>query len=265
MARSGSGRARCHQRNALAALAAAACDGSASVLGQRANVDGCDAKAIPERTFFLWEGRAYSYAEADRRVTRIAVALYRCGVRSGQSVGLLMDNHPDCLTALAALSRLGAIPALINPAARGTALSHALTVTQVQELIVCEDSAALGETLGVRRLFIGGSAERSNFSDEDVNLESLVSELPESIPKNPGRASDIACLMFTSGTTGKPKAVKISNRRWLMAATAATAGCDLTPTDTVYCCLPLHHGTGLLLAVGGALLGGCRLAIAPRF
>lgn len=223
------------------------------------------AKAIPERTFFLWEGRAYSYAEADRRVTRIAGALYRCGVRSGQSVGLLMDNHPDCLTALAALSRLGAIPALINPAARGTALAHALTVTQVQELIVCADSAALGETLGVRRLFIGGSAEKSNLSDGDINLESLVSELPESLPKNPGRASDIACLMFTSGTTGKPKAVKISNRRWLMAATAATAGCDLTPTDTVYCCLPLHHGTGLLLAVGGALLGGCRLAIAPRF
>ena len=223
------------------------------------------AKAIPERTFFLWEGRAYSYAEADRRVTQVAAALYQCGIRSGQHVGLLMDNHPDCLTALTALSRLGAIPALINPSARGAALSHALQVTQVRELIVHASSRDLAETFGVTRLVIGGNPSMTKLSDGEIDLESIRAELPSERPPNPGRAADLACLMFTSGTTGKPKAVKISNRRWLMAATAAAAGCDLTPNDTVYCCLPLHHGTGLLLAAGGALLGGCRLAIAPRF
>ena len=223
------------------------------------------AKAIPERTFFLWEGRAYSYADADRRVSRIAAALYQCGIRSGQNVGLLMDNHPDCLTALAALSRLGAIPALLNPATRGAALSHALTVTKVRDLIALANSPDLTETFGVRRLLIGGSPVSVTNGDTTIDLESIRAELPAALVPNPGRASDIACLMFTSGTTGKPKAVKISNRRWLMAAIAASAGCDLTPNDTVYCCLPLHHGTGLLLAAGGALLGGCRLAIAPRF
>lgn len=234
------------------------------------------ARAIPDRTFFLWEGRAYSYAEADRRVSQIAAALYACGVRSGQTVGLLMDNHPDCLTALAALSRLGAIPALLNPATRGAALSHALQVTQVRDLIALASSPDLTETFGVRRLLIGGAGslsakesesgtESKSAAESAVDLESVRADFPSGVQPNPGRACDIACLMFTSGTTGKPKAVKISNRRWLMAAIAATSGCDLTPNDTVYCCLPLHHGTGLLLAAGGALLGGCRLAIAPRF
>ncbi|MBL8636845.1 MAG: long-chain-acyl-CoA synthetase [Myxococcales bacterium] len=236
------------------------------------------ARAIPDRTFFLWEGRAYSYQEADRRVTQIAAALYACGVRHGQTVGLLMDNHPDCLTALSALSRLGAVPALLNPSTRGAALSHALQVTQVRDLIALSSSPDLVETFGVRRLLIGGAASplakeslakeslaKESLAKESVDLESIRADFPASVQPNPGRASDIACLMFTSGTTGKPKAVKISNRRWLMAAIAATSGCDLTPNDTVYCCLPLHHGTGLLLAAGGALLGGCRLAIAPRF
>lgn len=221
------------------------------------------AQSIPDKTFFLWEGRAYSYADADRRVSAIAGALYACGIRSGQTVGLLMDNHPDCLTALAACSRIGAIPALLNPATRGAALSHALQITQVQDLISLASAPSLTETYGVRRLILGGG-ERSA-DPQVIDLESISTELPSTVLQNPGRASDIACLMFTSGTTGKPKAVKISNRRWLMAATAAASGCDLTQADTVYCCLPLHHGTGLLLAAGGALLGGARLAIAPRF
>lgn len=224
------------------------------------------AQTIPDRTFLLWEGRAYSYADADRRVSAMAGALYACGIRSGHTVGLLMDNHPDCLTALVACSRIGAIPALLNPATRGAALAHALQVTQVRDLISLASAPDLTQTYGVRRLILGGGPrDPLQSSQQVVDLETIAADLPSILVQNPGHASDIAWLMFTSGTTGKPKAVKISNRRWLMAATAAATGCDLTQADTVYCCLPLHHGTGLLLAAGGALLGGARLAIAPRF
>ncbi len=90
-------------------------------------------------------------------------------------------------------------------------------------------------------------------------------DLPESVVVNPGRAEDLALLMFTSGTTGLPKAARITNRRWAMAALGAAASCRLTPRDTVYCCLPLHHSTGQLVAVGGALVGGARLALAEKF
>jgi len=90
-------------------------------------------------------------------------------------------------------------------------------------------------------------------------------DLPESVALNPGRARDLALLMFTSGTTGMPKAARITNRRWAMAALGAAATCRLTPRDTVYCCLPLHHSTGQLVAVGGALIGGSRLALAEKF
>jgi putative long chain acyl-CoA synthase len=227
------------------------------------------AAAIPDHTCFLWEGRASSYAEVDARTSRIAGALHASGLRAGQNVGLLMENHVECLIALAALSRIGAVPVLINPAARGTALQHALRVTSVQDLILAPGSRTLSDVPGVRRLLIGAGGKSESAAGtappDTLDLDALEAELPAGFAQNPGRAADLAFLLFTSGTTGQPKAARVSNRRWLMAATGAAAGCDLAPTDTVYCCLPIHHGTGLLLAVGGALIGGSRLALAPRF
>lgn len=234
------------------------------------------ARVLSDHCFFLWEGRAFTYAEADRRVTHLAGALYGCGILPGQTVGLLFDNHPDCLTALLAAGRLGVTCAIFNPNLRGAALAHALDVTQVRDLISLRSVDELpGLPSTVRRLFLGkpeaaaASAQTPKtpaaHATAAVDLENAWAALPDTVPLDAGRAGDIACLLFTSGTTGKPKAVKISNRRVLLAATAAAAGCHLTPKDTVYCCLPLHHGTGLLLAAGGALLGGSRLAVAPRF
>ncbi len=253
------------------------------------------ARSLPQQTFLLWEGRAYTYAEANRRVQRIAAALYACGVRPQQPVGLVMDNHPDCLTALAALSRIGSVAVVLNPAAHGVAFQHALEVTGIADVILGTPSHTRRDTGRLRRLHIGStegrfppdasahtmpasttpasapastaapSASASDRTAPDVDLDRIDAAWPAGLPENPGCAADLAFLMFTSGTTGKPKAARISNRRFVMAAVAASAGCALTPTDTVYCSLPLHHGTGLFLAAGGALVAGSRLAIAPRF
>lgn len=239
------------------------------------------ARALPNQTLLLWEDRAYSYAEANARVSHIAAALYHAGLRPGQPVGLLMDNHPDCLTGLAAISRLGGVAVLLNPALRGAAFAHALRVTGVADVLVAPPSHAHPELLPdgptaesaerrpLRRLLLGTSRPDPTApklaQPGDIDLESLDGSWPAGLKRNPACAADIACLMFTSGTTGKPKAARITNRRFLFAATAASAGCALTPTDTVYCCLPLHHATGLILAAGGALVAGSRLALAPRF
>ena len=231
------------------------------------------ARALPNQTFLLWDDRAYTYAEANQRVNHIAAALYQAGVRPGQAVGLVMDNHPDCLTALAALSRLGAVAVLLNPAMRGAALSQAMQVTGVKDVIVAPPSQAVPDLLDAcragHRLLIGSPnlpAHPDGISGpNDIDLERLDPSWPRGLARNPGRASEVACLMFTSGTTGQPKAARITNRRMLFAATAACAGCALTPTDTVYLCLPLYHATGLVLAACAALVAGSRLALAPRF
>ena len=70
---------------------------------------------------------------------------------------------------------------------------------------------------------------------------------------------------LTAGRGKKPRAAKITNQRWAFSAYGTAAACTLSPRDTVYCCLPLHHPAGMLVTVGGGLVGGSRLALASHF
>ncbi len=234
----------------------------ASMLGEQA-------AAIPERTFFLWRGKAYSYREADARVNQTLCALVACGVKPGDHVGVLMSNSPGYLTAVVALNRVGAVAALINTGARGRSLEQALAAAAVDLLITDgEHAAGLAGALPDGKLLVldrGTAALPPGAVDLDARLDLTSSDPPAGLPINQGRGRDLALLMFTSGTTGLPKAARITNQRAILAALGTAACCRLTWRDTVYCCLPLHHATGLLVACGSALAGGARLALAPRF
>ncbi len=225
------------------------------------------ADAIPDSDFFLWGEKAWTWAEANARVNRYVNALLAAHIGTGDHVAVLMDNHPDYLTVVCALNRMGAVSVLLNSGARGASLRHALEVAPSCALVV---DAAHAEDASLHfdgPLLLAGS-ERSGV-EAIKQLETLAPEsavtLPDTLRANNGRGEDVAMLMFTSGTTGLPKAAKITNRRWAMAALGAAAACRLTDRDTVYCSLPLYHATGLLVGCGGALVGGSRLALAPKF
>src|SRR5262249_5192875 len=99
-----------------------------------------------------------------------------------------------------------------------------------------------------------------------VSIDAAVASAdPAQAPAASAPAGELAMLLFTSGTSGLPKAARITNRRIILGALGSAAACALTPADTVYCALPLYHATGILVACGGALVGGARLALAPRF
>jgi acyl-CoA synthetase (AMP-forming)/AMP-acid ligase II len=229
------------------------------------------ARAIPDAPFFLWEGRAWSYREADQRTSRAAHVLWRRGVRAKQRVGILMDNHPDYLVLLAALSRLSAVAVLLPAEARGRSLAHAADIADLSLLVTGPaHAAAVRETLPkIPALLIGAARAKGQLPADllclDDEIEAAPPALPDGVEVDRGRADEVALLLFTSGTTGLPKAARISNRRCILGGLGAAAGCALTPADTVYCCLPLYHATALLVAAGGALIGGSRLALAPRF
>src|SRR5699024_9977941 len=87
-------------------------------------------------------------------------------------------------------------------------------------------------------------------------LDPNVFEPPEGLEVDAGIGKETAFLMFTSGTTGLPRAARITNRRWAMAGLGTAAALQLTNRDTVYCSLPIYHATGLLIGCGGALTGG---------
>ncbi len=226
------------------------------------------AASNPEGTFFLWEGRAFSYAQADRRVDNIVRGLIRCGVRRGEPVAVLMGPRPSYLSVTAALSRLGAVPILLSPGRDVATLREAIHGSAPRFLIADRESAALGKELVDEVLVLGAAHEQRALPSGVTDMELIdpdAVDLPGWYEPNPGCARDLALIMLTAGRGKKPRAAKITNQRWAFSAYGAAAACTLSPRDTVYCCLPLHHPAGMLVTVGGGLVGGSRLALATGF
>nr|MBA3819620.1 alpha/beta fold hydrolase [Deltaproteobacteria bacterium] len=95
---------------------------------------------IGDRTFFLWRGRAFTYAEANRRVDAVVRGLVASGLRTGQQVGVMMKSRPSHLTVVTAINRLGAVAVLLSPDTADAALPRALELGETDVLIVDPDT-----------------------------------------------------------------------------------------------------------------------------
>lgn len=233
------------------------------------------ARAIPERTFFLFRGRAFSYADANRRVDAVVRGLLAAGILEGQHVGVLMRSRPSHLTVVAALNRLGAVAVLLSPDTPAEVLPAALALGEATAVIADPDSAPLARGTGRPVLVLGGVGEVPWTPGTPrvlpagvVDLEAIDPEAvvpPAWYRPDAARARDLAMIFVSSGRHEPPRATRISNRRWAFSALGAAAAATLSTRDTVYCCLPLHHPSGTLVAAGSALVGGARLALASVF
>lgn len=235
------------------------------------------ARRIPDRTFFLFRGRAFTYADANRRVDAVVRGLIAAGIRPGQQIGVMMSSRPSHLTVTAALNRLGAISVLLSPETPDAVLPRALRLGEVEALVVDPEAAARarGAGAGAPILVLGGAGlvpwtpgQPRVLPPGVIDLEAIDPDavpLPPWYRPDPGRARELAMVFVSSGQHAPPRATRITNRRWAYSALGAAAAATLTTSDTVYCCLPLHHPSGTLVATGSALVGGARLALASRF
>ncbi|OBJ90823.1 AMP-binding protein, partial [Mycobacterium sp. 1245852.3] len=221
----------------------------------------------PQGEFLLFDGRVHTYEAVNRRVNNVVRGLIDVGVRQGDRVGVLMETRPSALVAIAALSRLGAIAVVMRP---DTDLAASVRLGGVTELLT--DPTNLDAVLGSDRqglrqvLVLGGGESRDLHLPEDsdvIDMEQIdpdAVELPGWYRPNPGLARDLAFIAFTAAG-GELVARQITNYRWAVSAfgTASTAALDRR--DTVYCLTPLHHESALLVSLGGAVVGGTRIAL----
>lgn len=235
------------------------------------------AARIGDRTFFLWRGRAFTYAEANRRVDAIVRGLLACGIKSGTRVGVMMMSRPSHLSVVAACSRLGAVAVLLSPETTDEVLPRALDLGEVEVLIVDPETAARARAAtSIKVMVLGGVGEQGELPPGMerpkrvippgvIDMETIDPETvtpPAWYKPDGGRARDLAMIFVSSGKHQPPRATRITNRRWAFSALGAAAAATLTTRDTVYCCLPLHHPSGTLVVSGSALAGGARLALA---
>lgn len=153
-------------------------------------------------------------------------------------VGVLLGNTPEMLTALAAAGLGGYVLCGINDTRRGEALARDIRRADVQILLTDEAHATLldGLDLADVRVLTVGTAD----------WKELIDQAPALIPHREVSATDTFMLIFTSGTSGDPKAVKMMHAMVVLAGAALTGRFELTPDDVCYLSMPLFHSNGIL-------------------
>ena len=226
------------------------------------------ARNQPNDACFLFSDRVHTYAAVDTRITNVVKGLINVGVRQGDHVGVVMETRPSALVTVAALSRLGAVAVLLPPS---QSLPELLQLSSVTDVVADPEHAARVTDAGARALVLGGGGgERdlpADLGEGVVDLERIdpeAVELPRWYRPNPGRGGDLAFVFFTR-STGKWQTKLVTNHRWAASAFGTASAARLTTASTVYCLSPLHHPSGLLTAVGGAVAGGSRIALSRGF
>ena len=218
-----------------------------------------------------------TWAEFNALANRYAHLLKSSGVKRGDVVSVMMENRIEFLALLMGANKIGVVAGLINTNLRQRPLSHCITVTASKKCIFgAEVQDAIQEVkdeLGLREgedYFVvpdsGDAApEPANWA---IDAAAASAEQPQTNPPDTAETTlgETAMYIFTSGTTGLPKAAILSNRRYLASAQlAGTAGLRCTPEDRLYICLPLYHGTGLMIGAGAAFATGASMFVRRRF
>lgn len=224
---------------------------------------GEQAAEAPDGEFLLFDGRVHSYEAVDRRINNVVRGLIDVGIRQGDAVGVLMQTRPSALVAIAALSRLGAVAVLMPPDGN---LGEAARLGGVSEILTDPTNLEAARQLDLQVLVLGGGESRDLHLPADagvIDMEQIdpdAVELPGWYRPNPGYARDLAFIAFST-TGGGLTAKQITNYRWALSAFGTASTATLSSSDTVYCLTPLHHQSGLLVALGGAVVGGARIAL----
>lgn len=202
-------------------------------------------------------GRTTSWAELDDRVRRVATALRRSGISRGSRVGVLLRNHPAFLETVFAAARIGAIVVPINIRLAPPEVRDCVERSRVS-LLLSEDTfatllAALGDVLAPQRIVLLESrADSLSYGD-------WLSEPPESGAPESMHVEDPALLMFTSGTSGRPKGALLTHAN-IVSVAAGARGCDgiraedrlVLPVPLAFCG-PLVAASMPVLAAGGTV------------
>nr|WP_040533836.1 long-chain fatty acid--CoA ligase [Gordonia rhizosphera] len=217
----------------------------------------------PDRPAITYEGRTQTYAEFSDRVDRMAAALAAGGISPGDRVGYLGLNHPMFLTAMFATARAGATFVPLNFRLTGPELAYILGDAGVHTLFADTDLAervdSIDTDLPVRRRVAVTTAPGWETAEDLIMQHEPLRE-----PYHPA-SSEPAVIMYTSGTTGRPKGAVLSHGNLFWNNVNALLSFDTVTDDVTYTAAPLFHIGGLNVTTLITLQKGGHVVLAHAF
>ncbi len=226
-----------------------------------------------DEAFILFEEQRISFAQMNARANQVAHAALEAGLKQGDVVALLMLNRPEYVVTWLGLAKAGIVTALINTTATGDVLAHALRQVNVRGLIVgselVEAVAALPKDalpeLVWEQSETGADRSPHGFGDLNAAMAAASDGNPDEALRAGLTMADTLYMIFTSGTTGLPKAAKMSHMRFLNAGEMMAGLMQFGEGDTFYCMLPLYHGAGGMVVPSVSLATGRPFVLRRKF
>lgn len=214
-------------------------------------------KKHPDRVGFISGNTRITFREFDQSVDRIAAGLQKIGVVKGDRVALLLGIDIDFPMVFLALMKLGAIAVPLNTRFKGEELAYEINDSESKVLIVDEEYWSSIDSVRehlktVENIYFNGPVVPEgarSLSDLRDNKEMQFSR------DNPGE-TDSAVIMYTSGTTGKPKGAILHHRGLIATAMHVSDFVELRDGDKFLCCVPVFHITGFAMVVLSSIFTG---------
>jgi fatty-acyl-CoA synthase len=221
----------------------------------------------PTNVAFRFEDNLTTYAEFDARANRVAHWALHEGLKPGDCVALFMENRPDYVAVWFGLAKIGVVTALINHNLERDGLAHCVNVAEARHIITGMDQdRAIKEAMTLFKtdpaVWTLGGGEGESLDDA---LAAASADRPARSYREALTGADLCLYVYTSGTTGLPKAAKLTQSRLQGMMRTFVTPCSITERDRIYLTLPLYHGTGGVCGVGQALMTGACILLRDRF
>lgn len=233
-------------------------------------------RRFPDKTAILYHDTRYSYAEFNSQANRYAQYFRSCGIGQGDVVAIAMDNRPESLFAVMGAVKLGSIAAMINTSQRESVLLHSFNLVKPKLVIVGTELAAAvlaieAELLPLSSLPIHCCVDPEGTDvvpGQWVDIGARISACTDDSPAETAMLTlGLPCFyIFTSGTTGLPKASIMTHLRWFKSLYGvAITSMKLRHDDIFYVVLPFYHNNALTVSLSGIIGVGATLAIGRKF
>lgn len=213
----------------------------------------------PDRIALRCDALEVSYAAFDTAAAKVATLLAEAGIEPGDRVGIMLPNTPAFAIVFYGIMYRGAVAVPVNPLLKSREISFYLSNTQAKMMFASSmfeaEALAGAAEAGAECLVI-----------DDITLATLLADLPPQAEPVERTASDLAVILHTSGTTGKPKGAMLTHgglgrNAEVCVRTLVEIGSD----DVIMGCLPLFHVFGLTCGLNAAVHSGAMLTLIPRF
>jgi fatty-acyl-CoA synthase len=221
------------------------------------------------RPALLSDRESLTYAELTARSHQYAPWALDQGLAKGDVVGLLMTNRPEFFAIWLGITSIGGIVALLNTNLVGPSLAHCINIVGLKHLIVASEfidplTAIIQQLTGAPTIWTHGETSTS-FPRIDLAIQQQSGEGLLDHERRPITIEDRALYIFTSGTTGLPKAANISHARVMQWSHWFAGMMDTKPSDRMYNCLPMYHSVGGVQVPGAILVAGGTVVIREKF